>query len=193
MTPQAQAALRQSVTTDYTLLRRGPHSYVTGTAYRDWTFDVQGVASEGYRWGRVYGDLNTCIWIYDGAVSGSTPAADTCPDTDRVMPESQFTNGQIGGGADDGAVVNTVAGPGCATWDGTHITGYGNVRPWLVPASPSSPVATSVPLGGPVLWRYVSRDGAWVMVRDPDAGSTDGVGVQSWFFLPRGCLPYALP
>ncbi len=41
--PRAEAALRQQVATDYTLLRRGPHSYVTGAAYRGWTFDVQGV------------------------------------------------------------------------------------------------------------------------------------------------------
>jgi len=31
------------------------------------------------------------------------------------------------------------------------------------------------------------------MVRDPGAGSTDGIGIQSWFFLPRACLPVALP
>src|SRR5680860_436609 len=88
--PQAEAALRQSVTTDYTLLRRGPHSYVIGTAYRGWTVDIQGVASEGYRWGRVYGDLNACLWIYDGAVSGSTPTADACRHTDRIIPEWMF-------------------------------------------------------------------------------------------------------
>lgn len=52
---------------------------------------------------------------------------------------------------------------------------------------------TSVAKGGSVLWRYVSRDGAFVMVRDPAAGSTDGVGIQSWFFVPRDCLPVALP
>lgn len=187
--PQAEAALRQSVTTDYTLLRRGPSSYVLGTAYRGWTVDIQQEPSGGYRWGHVYGDLNACLWIYDGAVSGSTPTADACRHTDRIIPEWMFTNGQIGGGTDDGAPVNTVAGPGCNTWNGTHIIGYGNVRPWLVPAQPSSPIATSVPLGGQVKWRYVSRDGAWVMVRDPYAGPTDGVGVQSWFFLPRGCFP----
>lgn len=192
-TPRAHAALRQQVTTDYTLLRRGPHSYVVGTAYRGWTVDIQQEPLEGYRWGHVYGDLNACLWIYDGAVSGSTPIADGCRHSGRILSVSEFTNGQIGGGSTDGALVNTVAGPGCSTWDGTHIVGYGNVRPWLVPASASSPVATSAPLGGQVKWRYVSRDGAWVMVRDPNAGPTDGVGIQSWFFLPRGCLPYSLP
>ncbi len=41
----ADAALRKSVTSDYTLLRRGPRSYVIGTAYRGWTVDVQGNAA----------------------------------------------------------------------------------------------------------------------------------------------------
>ncbi len=191
--PRADAALRQHVTTDYTLLRRAPASYVLGTAYRDWTVDVHGEGSSGYRWGRVFGDLNSCLWIYDGAVDGSGATTDSCPAGGRVIPESEFTNGQIGGGAADGAAVATVAGAGCATWDGTHLVAYGNVRPWEVPTTPSAQINTPVPMGGTVLWRYVSRDGAYVMVRDPNGGSTDGVGQQSWFFLPRGCLPTTLP
>lgn len=192
-TSTAEAAVRKSVTSDYTLLRRGPRSYVVGTAYRDWTFDAQGDADAGYRWGRVFGDLNTCLWIYEGAVAGDGATSQSCSETPRIMPVEEFTNGQIGGGADDGASVATVPGPGCATHDGAHLLGYGNVRPWLVPAVASAPVPTSVVAGANVLWRYVSRDGAFVMVRDPAAGSTDGVGVQSWFFLPRACLPVALP
>jgi len=101
--------------------------------------------------GRVFGDLNTCLWIYEGA------------------------------------------GAGCGSYNGAHITGYGNVRPWEVPARPSAPIATSLAYGAPVRWRYISRDGKWVMVRNPAAGDTDGVGVQGWYFLPRGCLPANLP
>ena len=43
--------------------------------------------------------------------------------------------------------------------------------------------------GSIVKWRYVSRDGAYVMVRDPSTGATNGVGQQGWYFLPRGCFP----
>lgn len=189
----ADAAVRKNVDTDYTLLRRAPRSYVIGTAYSGWTFDAQGPADAGYRWGRVFGDLNTCLWIYEGAVTGSGAATQSCSDTPRTMPVDEFTNGQIGGSADDGAHVATVAGTGCGTYDGVHLTGYGNVRPWLVPAVVSAPLATTLVAGATVLWRYVSRDSAFVMVRDPAGGSTDGVGLQSWFFLPRGCLPAALP
>jgi len=49
--PPAEAALRKSVNTDYTLLRRAPRSYVIGTAYRGWTFDAHGAADAAYRWG----------------------------------------------------------------------------------------------------------------------------------------------
>ncbi|MET7931183.1 hypothetical protein ABZT43_46515 [Streptomyces sp. NPDC005349] len=176
----------------HTLLRRSPVSYVVGTAYRGWTVDIQGDPQGGYRWGHIYGDLNSCLWIYDGAASGDEAHANECGDP-VTMPTSEFTNGQIGGGTSDGATVTTVAGSGCATYDGSHITGYGNVRPWAVPTTPSAPLNTQVAIGQTVLWRYVSRDGRYVMVRDPRGGSTDGVGLQSWYFVPRGCLPMTLP
>ncbi len=190
--PSAEAAIRKQVDTDYTLLRRGPRSYVVGTAYRDWTADVHGEQDSGYRWARVYGTLNTCLWIYSGAISGSQTIDDSCPSA-NWMPVSQFTNGQIGGSADDGATVATVPGAGCQTWNGTHIIGYGNVRPWQVPSVASASLASQVAIGQTVRWRYVSRDGKWVMIRDPRAGTTDGVGQQGWYFIPRGCLPASLP
>ena len=59
---------------DYTLLRRAPRSYVVGTAYRGWTVDVQGPADASYRWGRVFGNLNSCLWIYEGAITGDATA-----------------------------------------------------------------------------------------------------------------------
>lgn len=99
--PEAQAALRKNVDTDYTLLRRDARSYVIGTAYRGWTFDVHGPAKAGYRWGRVFGDVNTCLWIYEGAVTGSGATSDSCGAA-RIMPVSEFTNGQIGGSDIDG-------------------------------------------------------------------------------------------
>jgi hypothetical protein len=52
---------------------------------------------------------------------------------------------------------------------------------------------TQVAIGQTVLWRYVSHYGRYVMVRDPRGGGTDGVGLQSWYFVPRGCLATTLP
>jgi len=188
----SDAAIRKTVTSDYALLRRAPRSYVLGTAYDGWSFDAQGPAEAGYRWGRVFGDLNVCLWISERALAGDGSATQSCRGA-GVIPVAVFTNGQIGGDEDDGADVSTVAGPGCATHDGVHLIGYGNVRPWLVPASASATVATTLVAGDRVRWRYVSRDGAFVMVHDPNGGSTDGDGLQSWFFLPRDCLPVTLP
>lgn len=107
-TPTAHAAVRKHVDTDYTLLRRAPASYVIGTAYRDWTADIHGDQQDGYRWARVYGNLNKCLWIYSGAVSGDEAIAASCGDP-VTMQTSEFTNGQIGGGTSDGATVMTAA------------------------------------------------------------------------------------
>lgn len=189
----AEAALRKTVTSDYALLRRGPSSYVIGTAYRGWTVDVHGPASGGYRWGRVFGDLNGCLWIYEGAVAGSGATTDSCSNPGTIYPTWLFTNGQISAGVSDGTSVATVAGADCWTYDGVHIIGWGNVRPWADQTSVTAGVPTTLTYGSTVRWRYVSRDGAYVMVRDPAGGSTDGTGIQSWFFLPRGCLPSILP
>jgi hypothetical protein len=67
------------------------------------------------------------------------------------------------------------------------------VRPWALPTTPSATLNTQVAIGQTVLWRYVSHYGRYVMVRDPRGGGTDGVGLQSWYFVPRGCLATTLP
>ncbi len=190
----AGAALRKTIEPDYTLLRRGPHSYVLGTGYRGWTVDVQDAASEAYRWGHVYGSLDACLWIFEGAVrAGGEEVPDACRHDDRVLPDAAFASA-IYGGADDGADVFVVAdAAACPTWDGVHVTGYGNVRPWLDVTAPSEPLQTQVALGGQVKRRYLSRDGRFVMVRDPALGAADGVGLQAWFFVPVTCLTEAPP
>ncbi|CAN5274206.1 hypothetical protein BH24ACT12_BH24ACT12_05090 [soil metagenome] len=67
----------------------------------------------------MFGDVNSCLWIYEGAVAGSGATNDSCGAA-RIMPVSEFTNGQVGGSDIDGATVATVAGPGCTTYDGVH-------------------------------------------------------------------------
>ena len=68
------------------------------------------------------------------------------------------------------------AGSGC-----TDHHGYGNVSPWRVPATPDNEVAV-IPDGRELRWRYVSRDGKWVLVRD-----ASGVA-PNWYFVHRGCV-----
>ena len=190
----AQAALRKAIEPDYTLLRRGPHSYVLGTGYRGWTVDVQDAASEAYRWGHVYGSLDTCLWIFEGSVpAGGAEVPDACRHHDRILPDADFSSA-IYGGADDGADVFIVADAAlCPTWDGLHVVGYGNVRPWLARSEPTEPLQTQVSLGGQVKRRSLVRDGQFVMVRDPNLGAADGVGLQAWFFLPTTCVTEVPP
>ena len=73
------------------------------------------------------------------------------------------------------------AGSGCIT---TH--GYGNVEPWRVPATPGNDVGV-VPDGKLLKWRYVSRDGHWVLVRDPSPPPD----APNWYFVHRGCVSVA--
>jgi hypothetical protein len=48
-------------------------------------------------------------------------------------------------------------------------------------------VVGDVPDGTSLLWRYVSRDGRWVMVRDPHPAA----GKPNWYFVPRACVSLA--
>jgi hypothetical protein len=118
---------------------------------------------------------------------------DACRHPDRILPDADFSSA-IYGGADDGADVFIVADAAvCPTWDGVHVVGYGNVRPWLARSAPTEPLQTQVSLGGQVKRRYLVRDGQFVMVRDPNLGAADGVGLQAWFFLPTACVTEAPP
>jgi hypothetical protein len=65
------------------------------------------------------------------------------------------------------------------------------VKPWLVPAQPTNQLANvSLTAEDQVLWRYVSADGGWVMVRAPKFGATDGTSTQGWMFIQRACLTW---
>lgn len=179
------------MTSDYTLLRRAPSSYVIGTAYRRWTVDVQGASSGAYSWGRVFGDLNSCLWTYAGALSGSAATTQSCSAA-QSLSTGVFTNGQISSG-----VGRYKLDPGCRRRL-RHLQRGANhrlrQRASVAGRHPSDvALPTYLPFGWTVKWRYVTRDGRYVMVRSPLGGATDGVGVQSWFFLPRGCLPAILP
>ena len=63
--------------------------------------------------------------------------------------------------------------------------GYGNVDPWKMPAKPANSTG-AVPDGRALRWRYVSKDGKWVMVHDPtnDGSKT----LPNWYFVHRGCV-----
>jgi hypothetical protein len=179
-----------------TTISYAPNSFVIGNAYPGWHVDVQGnpqfskgPGNEGgtsYRWGYLYGDsFDRCAWIGNGA---SYPTSDihdgaSCGDPQEIDTPyfmRTYTNGIHNDEAGDGSPTHMhYAGAGCV-----DVNGYGNVDPWKVPAVPRNS-SGAIPDGRLLLWRYVSHDGKWVLVRDP---SRDGKDEPNWYFVHRGCV-----
>ncbi len=180
-----------------TTISYAPNSFVIGNAYPGWTDDVQGnpqfSAGPGnpngvsYRWGYLYGEgFDRCAWIADDASSGTVDEpGDKCGNPQQIDTSyflAEYTNGIHNALPGDGSVTHMhYAGSGC-----TDRNGYGNVEPWKVPATPHNVVGT-IADGTELLWRYVSKDGHWVLVREPGAPS----GQPNWFFVHRGCVSLA--
>ena len=177
-----------------TTISYAPNSYVIGNAYPGWTDDIQGDAqfSKGpgndhgaaYRWGYLFGEgFDRCAWINDNDIAGNAHVADPrCGspqeiDTPHFM--ATFSNGEHNALAGDGSITHMhYAGSGC-----TEHRGFGNVEPWRVPATPHNEVG-AIPDGKELRWRYVSRGGGWVLVRDPAPQPNE----PNWYFVQRGCV-----
>lgn len=178
-----------------TTISYAPNSFVIGNAYPGWHDHVQGKAqfSSGpgnpdgvsYRWGFLYGEsFDHCAWIGNGASTADEVDVDNeCgapQEIDTPYFLRTYTDGIHNSLAGDGSLTHMhYAGSGC-----TDVNGYGNVDPWRVPAVLSNPRG-AVPDGRELLWRYVSKDGKWVLVRDP---SESGEESPNWYFVHRGCV-----
>jgi hypothetical protein len=178
-----------------TTISYAPNSFVIGNAYPGWTDDVQGdpqfshgpgnPQGSSYRWGFLCGEnFDHCAWIEDSASAGSGhEQAWKCgapQEIDTPYFLATYTNGMTNHLPGDGSLTTMHwAGSGC-----TDRNGYGNVAPWRVPATPANSVGV-IPNGRPLRWRYVSKDGAWVLVRD-----ASGVA-PNWYFVHRGCVSLA--
>jgi hypothetical protein len=181
-----------------TTISYAPNSFVIGNAYSGWTDIIQGApqfshgpGNEGgayYRWGYLYGEnFDRCAWINNNDVdqTTSTHGANKCPAGQQINDGyfySTFTNGEHNHLAGDGSVTHMqYDGSGC-----TDTRGFGNVSPWRSPATPANSVGT-IPNGKELRWRYVTRDGKWVLVRDP----APPAGQPNWYFVHRGCVSVA--
>jgi hypothetical protein len=175
-----------------------PNSFVIGNAYPGWTDLIQGPPqfSSGpgnpngasYRWGYLFGEsFDRCAWLNDDDVSATTShhGSNRCgrpQEIDTPYFFATYTNGMHNELAGDGSITHMhYAGSGCV-----DRRGYGNVAPWRVPATPASSRG-EIADGAELRWRYVSRDGEWVLVREPQAPP----GVPNWFFVHRGCVSLA--
>ena len=170
-----------------------PNSFVIGNAYPGWTDTLHGTTvfqagpgnptGTNYQCGFLFGEnFSHCGWVARSVVRGTadTGACGTgCPRTyDTALFLATYTNGMHSAGAGDGTDTHMhYAGSGCTTHDG-----YGNVEPWRVPATPANLVGV-VPDGRLLRWRYVSKDGQWVLVHDPTPGAS-----PNWYFVHRGCV-----
>ncbi|HEY1814604.1 MAG TPA: hypothetical protein VGG74_19770 [Kofleriaceae bacterium] len=194
ISPDSVRSTVQSITT----ISYAPNSYVIGNAYPGWTDVVQGPGqvSSGpgnpkgadYRWGYLFGEnFDRCAWINNDSVAADTSkhANNDCGDPreiDTPFFMSTFTDGIHNDLAGDGSVTHMkYDGAGC-----TDTNGYGNVEPWRVPATPANKVG-QVPDGAELRWRYVSKDGDWVLVRDPSPPAD----APNWYFVHRGCVSVA--
>jgi hypothetical protein len=189
------AASANNVFERYTI-SYAPNSYVIGNVYPGWTDELHGapVFSKGpgnpdgadYQCGHLVGErFDHCGWIDRTVVHGSADSiscADSCPDTDEdgTIFKSTYTNGTVTpGGKGVGKPTHfRDVWPGCS-----DTNGYGNVEPWRVPATPHNSMG-EVKDGKFLLWRYITKDGKWAMVFDPDQSSS----LPNWYFVSRSCI-----
>jgi hypothetical protein len=196
----ADEAYSTHVVTSISTISYAPNSYVIGNAYPGWHDDVQGNAQRSagpgnwggasYRWGYLYGEqFNHCAWINDATAVGTHTIANgrTCGSPQEIDTPyflAKYTDGIHNDLAGDGSETHMhYAGSGC-----TDHNGYGNVDPWEVPAVPRNSTGP-VPDGRTLYWRYVSKDGHWVLVHD---ATNDGRRDEpNWYFVHRGCISLA--
>jgi hypothetical protein len=69
---------------------------------------------------------------------------------------------------------------------------YGNVYPWRSATTVGSDWLRTDGTGQQLFWRYVTKDGKWVLVRDPSVPDTSEWRGR-WAFVSRKCLPAVLP
>jgi hypothetical protein len=196
-TGSSDEALAVESVNGITTLSYAPNSFVIGNAYSGWHDAVQGNAqfSKGpgnesgvsYRWGMVFGEnFDHCAWINESDVTTDVdhPGAlcGTPQEIDTPYFFATYTNGIHNDLAGDGSLTHMhYAGSGCS-----DTNGYGNVEPWRVPATPANSLG-AVTDGKTLLWRYVSKDGNWVLVRDPSPPAES----PNWYFVHRGCVSVA--
>jgi hypothetical protein len=167
-------------------------TWVIGNVFDGWRMDVQGPPVNGYRWGYIYNGFDRCAWLdasvlVDPNPSSPTPTSNRCPDPFEY-PLNDFSYGIVGSndpnstGSDGAWTQINYYKPGC----NGQIRAYGNVRPWAVPAQSLSSLF-DMSNGLAVKWRYVSKDGQWVLIHDPTNDPWGG-WPPNWYFVKRQCI-----
>ena len=167
--------------------------YVIGTARRGAAVDVVGRANKvdhGYVWG----NLRRCGWIFPGNLVPASGAAKGKCSAGRTHRYSftSFSNGERNcqpGQCSDGSSAHVdYQAPNCLV-TGQAGKAYANVNPFLSASKPRDQYGV-LPDEAYVLWRYVSKDGQWVMVHDRNVHHRAGfpAAASDWFFVNNHCL-----
>jgi len=139
--------------------------------------DVQEVSAAGYAYGYIYGSFNGCGWTAIGYLQKSdSTVANRCSteDATRKPSEAQMFSEWSDPAHPDGVDWHTI---GCAPAGATR-SGYGNYR------GDFKNKYGEMPVNHKVDWRYTTKDGNAVMVKD----TSNPIGAPVWFFMPRACV-----
>jgi len=184
----------------------GPNSYIIGNCapgteiLRTYYADQQ---NGPYNGGLIGGSFNGCgaVQIRNLDRVNSSESTSVCTDPGK-RPPSEFLS-----------KVDCRSGDGepCREWDPdlagdktTQVVGtcqaYANYRPFSSTPTPIDPVQVISPANRPpdgngdaqVRWRYITKDGKFVMVHD--RGWRQSPGATPWVFVPAGCVttPHAM-
>jgi len=157
-------------------LRTFHQQFFIGTVADGWILNAQGSYSYS-RWG-FFSERDFCGWLLAENLDPITGSGQSpCP-PDWNLP--------IGSASQ---VIN------CDRCDGgfgvtltQNVTFRRNVYPWhtgpgVPPGAVSTDPSISRPAGYKVYWRYVSENGEWLAIADPDPTLA-----QAWFFIPRSAV-----
>jgi hypothetical protein len=170
--------------------------YVVGTARANAKMDVLGVAN-GLDFGFVFGNFRHCGWVFDSALSdiADKPKVSAC----SAGPLHRFRFRSFSNGernckprkCSDGSTAHVDGNqPGCAA-TGQAGRAYANVNPFSVPAKPHDLYGV-LKQNAALAWRYVTKDGHWVMVHDRFVHSRPGFPptASDWYFVNRSCIRF---
>lgn len=166
-----------SITNGWGSIRARPNSWFIGSIANGWTLNAFNPPSPdpGSRLGYFF-ERNFCGWVLNqNLINNNTTGTSAC-NSNWTLAVKDFTQ-----------IIN------CDTCNGgylTHLTGYTcyvrNAYPWWAGPDypPGQPLDFTVcnNAGTPVYWRYISENGQWAAISDPQYSF-------KWFFVPTQALP----
>src|ERR1700742_2128730 len=164
------------VNADSVYVRPRPQSWTIGTLYRVGPnvagvehMDVQEISPGGWAYGYVYGEFQGCGWVDAGYLHKINDTVGKRCSTDpsvRTPTPDQLFSDYSDPDTPNGRNYHTVA---CATPGA-----YGNYR-----GGTFANKYGDLPANHAVDWRYTTKDGNGVLVKD----TSNGVGAPAWFFV----------